>query len=80
MAYTDEQKFDIVVEKFSQKLRSFGDWDTLVTALKAFTKTKIKNFIKNALDQEDTNFNDGITRLNDFKTNNTALHDEVDGW
>ena len=80
MAYTDEEKFDIVVTKFHEKLRSFEDWDTLVTNLKTLTKTKIKNFIDNALAQEDSNFDDGIDRFNTYKADNSALRTEVDSW
>lgn len=51
MPLTDEEKLDIVISKFQAKLESQRDttWDEFKTFLAGLTKTKIKNFIKSAL-------------------------------
>lgn len=80
MPHSDELKRDIVIAKFHRKLLSYQTWDDLVEALKALTKAKIKNFLKAALAEENTNMGTEGDRLDTLIADNTALDTEIDTW
>lgn len=75
MALTDSEKLYIVRLKFQHKLNSFETWDDFKAFLENVTKTQVKNFIVNALSEqqtEDTARSDDlevmVTDFEDLKT------------
>lgn len=80
MAFSDDEKKDIVITKFKAKLDSLRDmtWDELKAFLGGLTKTKIKNFLKNAIQAEGDKLRTQSTDCNTMADDEDALSTEID--
>jgi len=77
MAFTDEQKLTFAVSAFKKKLLSIKTWTEFKTLISSITKTQIKTFIKNTLQQEADKRRQFATDETDTATAYEALKDEV---
>lgn len=78
MALTEEMKLDITKTKFKEKLDSYDDWADFLTFLSAITKTKIKTFIKNAIQAEADKLRIESTDYDTMADDEEALKTEID--
>jgi len=77
MAMTDDEKLTRVVSAFKEKLHSIETWDDFKTLISSITKTKVKIFIKNTLQQEADKRRQFATDETSTATEYEALKDEV---
>jgi len=52
MAFTNDQKLTFAVSAFKKKLLSIKTWTEFKTLVSSITKTQVKTFLKNTLQQE----------------------------
>ena len=78
MALSDEMKLDIAKTKFKEKLDSYDDWTDFIAFLSAITKTKIKNFLKNAIQAEADKLRIESTDRSTMADDEEALKTEID--
>ena len=77
MAMTDDEKLTRVVSAFKEKLHSIETWGDFKTLISSITKTKVKTFIKNTLQQEADKRRQFATDETDTATDYETLKDEV---
>lgn len=78
MAYTDEEKLRIVVEEITQRFEKVQTWTELKTLISAITPTKVKNFVKNALQEQSTSEDFHVTLFTERKANTDLLENEIE--
>ena len=75
---TDDEKLEISRAKFKARLDLIVTWDEFKTLLNNLTKTRIKNFIRNALQDEATKRRDIFAQAELSKASDIeALKQEV---
>ena len=77
MAMTDDEKLARVVSAFKGKLHSIETWSAFKTLISSITKSQVKTFIKNALQQEADKRKQFATDEIDTATDYEALKNEV---
>ena len=77
MAMTDDEKLTRVVSAFKGKLHSIETWSAFKTLISSITKSQVKTFIKNALQQEADKRKQFATDETSTATDYEALKDEV---
>jgi len=77
MAMTDDEKLTRVVSAFKGKLLSIETWAAFKILVSSITKTQVKSFIKNALQQEADKRKQFATDETATATDLEALKDEV---
>lgn len=78
MAYSDEQKYSLVISAIKKKFHSTETWPNLLNLLKAITKAKVKTFIMNAIDEGMTRDDEQIAAVEDSKSDKDELKTELD--
>jgi len=73
------EKRSVVVEAFKKKLDSIETWDEFKQLITLITKDRVKNFIKNNLEQSAQGYRDGATHCTDKASDIDNLVTEVDG-
>ena len=77
MAMTDDEKLTFTVSKFKEKLHSIKTWTEFKTLVSSITKTQVKTFLKNTLQQEADKRRQFATEETSTATDYEALKDEV---
>ena len=77
MAMTDDEKLTRVVSAFKGKLHSIETWSAFKTLISSITKSQVKTFIKNTLQQEADKRKQFATDETNTATDYEALKDEV---
>ena len=77
MAMTDDEKLTRVVSAFKRKLHSIETWSAFKTLISSITKSQVKTFIKNALQQEADKRKQFAIDETGTATDYEALKDEV---
>ena len=77
MAMTDDEKLTRVVSAFKGKLYSIETWSAFKTLISSITKSQVKTFIKNVLQQEADKRRQFATEETSTATDYEALKDEV---
>ncbi len=75
---TDEEKLRITQDAFNRKIQSIDTWASFKSAISGITKAKVKNFIKNNLQQAKQNQTDAATYSTNEATEIGALITEVE--
>ncbi|MCK4816035.1 hypothetical protein KA005_09695 [bacterium] len=77
MAMTNDEKLTFAVSKFKEKLLSIETWTEFKNLVSSIKKTKVKTFLKSALQQEADRRKQFATDETETATNLKALKDEI---
>jgi len=78
MAYSDEQKYSLVISAIKKKFHSTETWPNLLAMLKAITRAKVKTFIMNAIDENMEKDDEQIAAVENSKADKDTLKTELD--
>lgn len=79
MALTNEEKVEVLkdaaIRYFQNNLNTLPEWIAFVNNV---TKTQVKNFLKNAIDQASTDYSTSSSSLADKASGYTDLSNQID--
>lgn len=77
MAYNDEEKLNIVIEKIVQRFTQIQTWGELKVFISNITQTRVTNFIKAALQKKADSEEMHIGLFTNRKADTLELKDEL---